>query len=57
MRVCKRSPAQWLHLALTHWWLMSGLVFALLGLLAQRILHLRLRAIFRRGLTVPSAGN
>jgi hypothetical protein len=48
------STSQWLHLALAHWWLMSGFAFALLGLLVQWILRLRLRAIFRRGLTDPS---
>lgn len=48
-------PAQWPHVALTHWWLFSGFGLALLGVLARWILRLRLRASFRRGLT-PSAG-
>jgi hypothetical protein len=46
------APQEWLHLMLTHLWLLSGFFFALLGLLAQLILRLRLRALFRSGLTL-----
>jgi hypothetical protein len=47
------APEQWLHVVLTHWGLLSGFAFALLGVLARWILRLRLRAIFRRGLSTP----
>ena len=47
------TPAEWLHIAATHWWLLSGFAFALLGALARWLLRLRLRAMFRSGLTAP----
>jgi hypothetical protein len=48
------APHEWLNIVLTHWWLLSGFALALLGGLARWALRLRLRAIFRRGLSAPS---
>jgi hypothetical protein len=45
------APEQWLHAALSHWGLLSGFPLVLLGVLVRWILRLRLRAIFRRGLS------
>ena len=45
------APNQWLHIVLTHWWVLSGFALALLATLTRWILRLRIRAVFRSGLT------
>jgi hypothetical protein len=49
-RLLREDPALWLHILATQWWLLSGLGFALLAVIARWLLRWRLRARFRRGL-------
>jgi hypothetical protein len=50
-RLLREDPALWLHILATHWWLLSGLGFALLAVIMRWLLRWRLRALFRGGLT------
>jgi hypothetical protein len=49
-RLLREDPALWLHILATHWWLLSGLGFALLAMIARWLLRWRLRALVRGGL-------
>ncbi len=54
-RLLETDRALWPHILLTHWWLWSGLAFALLALVARWLLRWRLRARFRGGLGPQAA--
>jgi hypothetical protein len=49
-RLLREDPALWLQVLETHWWLLSGLGFALLALIVRWLLRWRLRALVRGGL-------
>jgi len=49
-RLLREDPALWLQILVTHWWLLSGLGFALLAVIARWLLRWRLRALVRSGL-------